>query len=118
MYRPTKSGMGNSVVRLVFVSFDYFSNFQFPEKSSGRGDMTLCQQRDNKYARVNVISLIQSISTYSSHNFDNDDPNKYLSAISLYYHHEDRHLLISLLPSPVAANTPDLCTAAISRICA
>jgi hypothetical protein len=46
MYRPTKSGMGNSVVRLVFVSFDYFSNFQFPEKSSGRGDMTLCQQRD------------------------------------------------------------------------
>ena len=47
MYRPTKSGMGNSVVRLVFVSFDYFSNFQFPEKSSGRGDMTLCQQRDN-----------------------------------------------------------------------
>ena len=48
MYRPTKSGMGNSVVRLVFVSFDYFSNFQFPEKSSGRGDMTLCQQRDKK----------------------------------------------------------------------
>ena len=48
MYRPTKSGMGNSVVRLVFVSFDYFSNFQFPEKSSGRGDMTLCQQRDNQ----------------------------------------------------------------------
>jgi len=49
MYRPTKSGMGNSVVRLVFVSFDYFSNFQFPEKSSGRGDMTLCQQRDRYF---------------------------------------------------------------------
>jgi hypothetical protein len=52
MYRPTKSGMGNSVVRLVFVSFDYFSNFQFPEKSSGRGDMTLCQQRDMKLGNL------------------------------------------------------------------
>jgi len=66
MYRPTKSGMGNSVVRLVFVSFDYFSNFQFPEKSSGRGDMTLCQQRDKNLSYYGTVPVPGTV-PYSMH---------------------------------------------------